>query len=51
MAGAGWENVERRIATVWQNIHAVLGGDIPRGVVTATKRATNAPELLASGRA
>lgn len=51
MAGVGWENVERRIATVWQNIDAVLRGDIPRGVVTATKRATNAPDLPVSGRA
>ncbi|MHA7207911.1 2-hydroxyacid dehydrogenase [Arthrobacter sp. MDT1-65] len=39
MAGVGWENVERRIATVWQNFDAVLRGDIPTGVVTATKRA------------
>ncbi|MHC5560589.1 NAD(P)-dependent oxidoreductase [Kocuria sp. U4B] len=39
MAGVGWENVERRIATVWQNVDAVLRGDIPRGVVTATKTA------------
>jgi gluconate 2-dehydrogenase len=43
MAGVGWENVERRIATVWQNIDAVLRGGIPSGVVTATKRATNVP--------
>ncbi|MCM3687339.1 2-hydroxyacid dehydrogenase [Kocuria rosea] len=39
MAGVGWENVQRRIATVWQNVDAVLRGDIPRGVVTATKTA------------
>jgi phosphoglycerate dehydrogenase-like enzyme len=39
MAGVGWENVERRIATVWQNFDAVLTGGIPNGVVTATKRA------------
>ena len=43
MAGTGWENVERRIATVWQNIDAVLRGDIPSGVVTTTKRAANMP--------
>jgi phosphoglycerate dehydrogenase-like enzyme len=43
MAGVGWENVERRIATVWQNIDAVLRGGIPSGVVTATKRAPNLP--------
>jgi len=43
MAGVGWENVQRRIATVWQNIEAVLRGDIPKGVVTATKRAANLP--------
>jgi phosphoglycerate dehydrogenase-like enzyme len=43
MAGVGWENVERRIATVWQNIDAVLRGGIPNGVITATKRAANAP--------
>ena len=41
MAGVGWENVERRIATVWQNFDAVLLGDIPTGVVTATKRAAS----------
>ncbi|MFC7850279.1 2-hydroxyacid dehydrogenase [Arthrobacter sp. NPDC057388] len=39
MAGVGWENVQRRIATVWQNFDAVLRGDIPSGVVTASKRA------------
>ncbi|MFF1255087.1 NAD(P)-dependent oxidoreductase [Pseudarthrobacter sp. NPDC058329] len=39
MAGVGWENVERRIATVWQNFDAVLSGGMPTGVVTATKRA------------
>ena len=39
MAGVGWENVQRRIATVWQNVEAVLRGDIPRGAVTATKTA------------
>lgn len=39
MAGTGWENVERRIVTVWRNIDAVLRGDVPRGVITATKRA------------
>lgn len=41
MAGVGWENVQRRIATVWQNFDAVLRGDIPSGVVTATKRAAS----------
>lgn len=39
MAGVGWENVERRIAGVWQNFDAVLRGGIPSGVVTVTKRA------------
>jgi phosphoglycerate dehydrogenase-like enzyme len=39
MAGVGWENVERRIATVWQNFDTVLAGGAPTGVVTATKRA------------
>jgi glyoxylate/hydroxypyruvate/2-ketogluconate reductase len=43
MAGVGWENVERRIATVWQNFDAVLRGGIPTGVVTATKRAPLIP--------
>ena len=43
MAGVGWENVERRIASVWKNIDTVLRGDIPIGVVTATKRAANVP--------
>lgn len=42
MAGVGWENVQRRIATVWQNFDAVLRGDIPNGVVTTAKRATSA---------
>ncbi|MDI3331669.1 MAG: NAD(P)-dependent oxidoreductase [Micrococcus sp.] len=41
MAGVGWENVERRIVTVWQNVEAVLRGGIPSGVVTATKRAAS----------
>jgi phosphoglycerate dehydrogenase-like enzyme len=41
MAGVGWENVERRIATVWQNFDAVLRGGIPTGVVTTTKRVAN----------
>ncbi|RBP65067.1 phosphogluconate 2-dehydrogenase/D-3-phosphoglycerate dehydrogenase/gluconate 2-dehydrogenase [Brevibacterium sanguinis] len=39
MAGVGWENVERRIETVWGNFATVLRGGIPRGVVTAAKRA------------
>ncbi len=43
MAGVGWENVQRRIATVWQNFDAVLHGGIPSGVVTVTKRAANVP--------
>lgn len=38
MAGVGWENVERRIATVWQNIDTVLRGGTPSGVITETKR-------------
>jgi phosphoglycerate dehydrogenase-like enzyme len=41
MAGVGWENVERRIATVWQNFDAVLRGGNPTGVVTTTKRVAN----------
>ncbi len=41
MAGVGWENVERRIETVWQNIETVLHGGIPSGVFTSTKRAAN----------
>jgi glyoxylate/hydroxypyruvate/2-ketogluconate reductase len=43
MAGVGWENVQRRIAMVWQNFDAVLRGGIPSGVVTVTKRAANVP--------
>jgi phosphoglycerate dehydrogenase-like enzyme len=43
MAGVGWENVERRIETVWRNIDAALKGGIPSGVVTTTKRATTVP--------
>ncbi|MGQ3385163.1 NAD(P)-dependent oxidoreductase [Glutamicibacter sp. TV12E] len=39
MAGVGWENVQRRIATVWENINAVLHGEAPLGVVTDIKRA------------
>lgn len=39
MAGVGWENVERRIATVWNNFDTVLRGGVPAGVVTKTKRA------------
>jgi phosphoglycerate dehydrogenase-like enzyme len=42
MAGVGWENVQRRIATVWNNFDATLRGDIPSGVVTTTKRAVTA---------
>lgn len=37
MAGVGWENVQRRIATVWRNIESVLEGGVPSGVVTETK--------------
>jgi phosphoglycerate dehydrogenase-like enzyme len=43
MAGVGWENVQRRIATVWENFHAVLEGNVPKGVVTATKRVAHVP--------
>jgi len=43
MAGVGWENVERRIATAWRNIDSVLQGGIPSGVVTTTRRAANLP--------
>jgi len=39
MAGVGWENVQRRIATVWENINSVLQDEVPRGVVTDIKRA------------
>jgi len=39
MAGVGWENVQRRLVTVWENIDVVLRGEVPRGVVTETKRA------------
>lgn len=46
MAGVGWENVQRRISTVWQNFDAVLRGDVPSGVVTATKRAVDTPVPL-----
>ncbi len=49
MAGVGWENVQRRIATVWQNVDAVLRGDIPRGVITATKTAVNIPTPQLAG--
>jgi phosphoglycerate dehydrogenase-like enzyme len=45
MAGVGWENVERRITTVWQNIDAVLRGGVPNGVVTTTKRAAAVPPV------
>jgi phosphoglycerate dehydrogenase-like enzyme len=43
MAGVGWENVERRIETVWRNIDAALKGGIPTGVVTTTKRFATVP--------
>lgn len=38
MAGVGWENVQRRIETVWQNIDTVVRGGIPTGVITDAKR-------------
>lgn len=38
MAGVGWENVQRRIATVWENIRCVLQDEVPYGVVTKTTR-------------
>jgi phosphoglycerate dehydrogenase-like enzyme len=41
MAGVGWENVERRIASVWKNIDAALRGGVPSGVITTAKRAAN----------
>ncbi|MGP4994342.1 NAD(P)-dependent oxidoreductase [Glutamicibacter ardleyensis] len=44
MAGVGWENVQRRIATVWENIDTALRGQVPRGVITDVKRAP-APQL------
>jgi phosphoglycerate dehydrogenase-like enzyme len=46
MAGVGWENVERRIASVWKNIEAALHGDTPSGVVTAVKRAPKMARAL-----
>jgi phosphoglycerate dehydrogenase-like enzyme len=46
MAGVGWENVERRIASVWKNIEAALRGDTPSGVVTAAKRAPKIARAL-----
>lgn len=42
MAGVGWENVERRIATVWRNIDTVLQGGVPSGVITTPWRASGA---------
>lgn len=41
MAGVGWENVQRRIETVWQNIDTVLRGGAPSGVITETTRTMN----------
>jgi len=38
MAGVGWENVQRRIATVWSNIDTVLQSGVPSGVVTDVRR-------------
>lgn len=43
MAGVGWENVQRRIETVWQNIDTILRGGIPSGVITETKQAPKLP--------
>lgn len=42
MAGVGWENVERRIATVWRNFDTVLSGGVPTGVITTTRRVVTA---------
>lgn len=39
MAGVGWENVQRRIDTVWSNVTTALDGGIPSGVITQTRRA------------
>lgn len=39
MAGVGWENVQRRIETVWSNVTTALDGGIPAGVVTQVRRA------------
>ncbi|QIH98547.1 hydroxyacid dehydrogenase [Rhodococcoides fascians A21d2] len=39
MAGVGWENVQRRIETVWHNFDTVVRGGIPSGVITTVKRA------------
>ena len=39
MAGVGWENVQRRIATVWSNVETVMRGGIPSGVITDVQRA------------
>lgn len=36
MAGVGWENVQRRIATAWGNIAKVQRGEAPVGVITET---------------
>lgn len=41
MAGVGWENVQRRIQTVWNNIDTVLRGGAPTGVITEVQRATH----------
>jgi phosphoglycerate dehydrogenase-like enzyme len=43
MAGAGSENVDRRMTTVWRNIDSVLQGGVPSGVVTTTRRAASVP--------
>lgn len=37
MAGVGWENVQRRISTVWNNIEEVMRGSAPSGVITEVK--------------
>ncbi|MBQ6621968.1 MAG: hypothetical protein IJH75_03965 [Mogibacterium sp.] len=39
MAGVGWENVERRVVVVWDNLQRVLRGEEPRGVVTRIRKA------------
>lgn len=38
MAGVGWENVQRRITTVWNNIETAAQGGIPSGVITEARR-------------
>lgn len=38
MAGVGWENVLRRIETVWRNVEIARSGGAPSGVITAVDR-------------